>query len=114
MPISQRASGKYRIGEALESNMLSLLQGVPSPELESIELYGELSSQVSLWKDATAKRNPHYFMRIADHLSPWNISIDDQSHDRMRGFTVIRLKGAPPKSIGFSSNGKYQTVTQAN
>lgn len=114
MANSIRMAGKYRVGEALEANMLSLLQGIPGPELSAVELEGELSSQVSLWKDATSRDNPTYFLRMADHLSPWNISIDDQSHDRMRGFTVIRLNGAPPKSIGFSNNGSYQTVTLVN
>ena len=114
MPDSLRMAGKYRMGEALDNNMLSLLQGVPGPELSPVELNGALSSQMSLWKDATERNNPTYFLRMADHLSPWNISIADQSHDRMRGFTVIKLNGAPPKSMAFSSNGEESSVTLAN
>lgn len=111
---SMMMAGKYQQGEALKSNMLSLLQGIPGPELRSVELNGSLSSQISLWRDATDRDNPTYFLRMADHLSPWNIAIADQSHDRMRGFTVIELNGAPPKAMGFTSNGQYSSVTIAN
>lgn len=111
---SMMMAGKYQRGEALKSNMLSLLQGVPGPELRSVELSGNLSSQISLWRDATNRDNPTYFLRMADHISPWNIAIADQSHDRMRGFTVIELNGVPPKAMGFTSNGQYSSVTIAN
>ncbi|CAM3786908.1 DotH/IcmK family type IV secretion protein [Vreelandella rituensis] len=113
MPDIERAAGKYAYGEALEGAMLSLLQGIPSPELEGLELDGPLSDQMSLWRDATDRHSKTYYLRMADHIAPWNISIADQSHDRMRGFTVIRLNGAPPKSMGFSANGQYTSISVA-
>jgi len=112
MPREQQLAGKYQVGSELGSEMISLLQGVPTQNLERVELEGGISSDMSLWRDAT-ERVPEYYLRMADYISPWNVAIKDQSHDRMRGFTVIKIDGAPPRSIGVSANGKYQTVTIA-
>lgn len=112
MPREQQLSGKYQVGSELGEELISLLQGVPTPNLEKIELEGALKSEMSLWRDAT-ERTSTYYLRMADYISPWNIAIADQSHDRMRGFTVIELQGAPPRSIGLSANGNYTTMTIA-
>lgn len=113
MPEVSRAAGGYQHGSAISQGMLSLLQGVPGPHLESVELEGALSEQMSLWRDATKPNDPTYFLRLADHISVWNIAIADRSNDRMRGFSVIELQGMPPKSMGFTANGQYTTVSIA-
>lgn len=112
MSREEQLAGKYQVGRELGSEMISLLQGVPTPNLQRVELEGGLSGDMSLWRDATSRTNS-YYLRLADYISPWNVAIEDQSHDRMRGFTVIKINGAPPRSIGVSANGRYHTVSIA-
>lgn len=110
MPEAQALAGKFtgaNGGGALSQRMVSLVQGVPDSALEEVPLRGELSRQVSLWQD---KEEEDWYLRLGEHIEPWNISIKDRTNDGLRGFSVIRLDGAPPSVIGLSANGQYRTV----
>lgn len=110
MPRAEELAGKFtgsNGGGALSQRMVSLVQGIPDSALDPVPLRGEMARQVTLWHD---KEDEQWYLRLAEHIEPWNISIDERTRDGLRGFTVIRLKGAPPSLIGLSVNGQYQTV----
>lgn len=113
MPEAQALAGKFTGSNngdgALSRRMMSLVQGVPDSALEPVELKGDAASQVSLWYD---RENEEWYLRLGEHIEPWNISIADRTNDGLRGFSVIRLNGEPPKLIGLSVNGQYTTVQQ--
>lgn len=113
MPEAEALAGKFTGSNngngALTQRMVSLVQGVPDSALEAMPLEGEASSQVSLWHD---RENEEWYLRLAEHIEPWNISIADRTNDGLRGFSVIRLNGEPPSLIGLSVNGQYTTVKQ--
>jgi hypothetical protein len=113
MPEAQALAGKFsgsnNGGGVLSQRMVSLVQGVPDSALEPVALKGEASSQVSLWYD---REKEEWYLRLAEHIEPWNISIADRTNDGLRGFSVIRLNGEPPRLIGLSVNGQYTTVEQ--
>lgn len=111
MPEAQALAGKFTGSNSgsgvLSHRMVSLVQGVPDSALEAVPLKGQVASQVSLWYD---REEEEYYLRMAEHIEPWNISIADRTNDGLRGFSVIRLNGTPPRLIGLSVNGQYTTV----
>lgn len=113
MPKASALAGKFagsEGGSALSGDLLTLVQGVPSGDLENIGLEGPLSGQVSLWRDATSDE-PVWYLRMADYIEPMNVAISDRTRDGMRGFTVMRLNGNPPKVLGVTANGQYSSLT---
>jgi hypothetical protein len=113
MPEAQALAGKFigsDGGGALSQRMVSLVQGVPDDVLEPVPLEGSISEQVSLWHDTV---NDEWYLRMAEHIEPWNIAVFDRTNDGLRGFSVIRLDGPPPRLIGFSVNGSYTTLVQS-
>lgn len=110
MPRAQALAGRFggsAGGSSLSDAMLSLVQGVPSPDMVAKELEGPLATQVSLWHDEV---EDIWYLRTADHIEPWNVSISDRTRDGLRGFTVTKLNGPPPRLIDMSANGQFSTL----
>lgn len=111
MPSAQAIAGKF-IGSSgntiLSDSMVSLVQGIPTDNMVPKALEGSLSNQVSLWHDEV---DDIWYLRMAEHIEPWNISIEDRTRDSLRGFIVAELQSEPPSLIGFTANGRYSTLT---
>lgn len=111
MPRAQALAGKFSGGAgdtSLSGAMLSLVQGIPTANMTPRKLEGALSSQVALWYDEVEEI---WYLRMADHIDAWNVSIADRTRDGLRGYTVAKLNGAPPRLIDLSANGRFSTLT---
>lgn len=111
MNSAQEAAGKFSGSSgdtSLTGAMLSLVQGIPTDNMVAKELEGPLENQVSLWHDEV---EDVWFLRMAEHIEPWNVSIADRTRDGLRGYTVAELNGAPPRLLDVSANGRFSSLT---
>lgn len=111
MPQAQALAGKFSgVGgnTSLSGAMLSLVQGVPTPNMTPRKLEGDLATQVGLWYDEV---DEIWYLRMAEHIDVWNVSIADRTRDGLRGYTVAKLNGPPPRLIDMSANGRFTTLT---
>lgn len=111
MNSAQAAAGKFAGASgdtSLSDAMLSLVQGIPTANMVPVELEGALANQVSLWHDEVDEA---WYLRMAEHIEPWNVSISDRTRDGLRGYTVARLNGAPPRLLDMSANGSFSTLS---